>query len=246
VLSVLIVCEQLQVLESLERALSTLRVMATVACDAAAAKIHLQRNSFDAIFIDYMLTDRDACDVDALRLLSGSEATLIAITNSGAQQRSAFSHGALFSFPPLRNMDQANRCVGSVYRFLVQKLRRSTRIRLDQPCRITSDVHIHCEATMLDISTCGFRVGGCSVELRQGATVSTAVVLPGQNIAIDLTARIIWTSPGGQFGAQITHIPADRRRMLEAWIVERAASLGTTSVITQEIHSPAASERTAS
>lgn len=216
-LSTLLVCDDPQLLKTLNRALAHFDVDTTVATDVDKAQESVLNLKFDSVIVDFKNLDMGCEVLTAARdtKLNG-KTMLVAIVDDFARHRAAFDLGANFTIPRMATVDQAMRCLRSSYYMMLRKRRVSMRFPLDLPAsgRLNNG---SIEFRIVNLSETGMGIESGS-GLAKGDIFSAMFELPGTDKSVKASARVIWKDQHGVGGAAFLQFEGDAEVNLQDWI----------------------------
>jgi CheY-like chemotaxis protein len=215
-ISMLIVCEDPQVLRTLSRALDRFNVNTTTAEDALEATDQLQRARFDTVIIDFQQPDKAA---ELLRTMRASKlnrtAMLIAIAETLPSSQEAFRCGATFTIPRLKFLDQAMRCLRSSYFLILRNKRASVRFSLNDDIRLIPNGDSRTmEGRLINLSETGLKLSS-TWTFRMGETFDAQFQLSA--VSVKVRAKAIWIQDH-EVGGQFVNIDNASLRAIQEWI----------------------------
>ena len=221
VLQSLLLCRDPDMLRIFRRALDDLGIGLDVATTAESALDRLNRNKFDAIIVD---CDDVAGGADVLTGIqqapSNKRALAIAVINGATSMRAAFEMGAHFALDKPGTLERMQRALRAAHGFMVTEQRRYFRHAVDARAYLSFGVVKELACKVTNISD-----GGMAVVLTEQISPSWAVEvrcqLPGIPDMLEMKGEFAWSDGRGKAGIRFIYIPAESKRLLGKWLVER-------------------------
>jgi len=221
VLQSLLLCRDPDMLRIFRRALDDLGIGLDVATTAESALDRLNRNKFDAIIVD---CDDVAGGADVLTGIqqapSNKRALAIAVINGATSMRAAFEMGAHFALDKPVTLERMQRALRAAHGFMVTEQRRYFRHAVDTEAYLSFGVVKELACKVTNISD-----GGMAVVLTEQISPSWAVEvrcqLPGIPDMVEMKGEFAWSDGRGKAGIRFIYIPAESKRLLGKWLVER-------------------------
>ena len=221
VLQSLLLCRDPDMLRIFRRALDDLGIGLDVATTAESALDRLNRNKFDAIIVD---CDDVAGGADVLTGIqqapSNKRALAIAVINGATSMRAAFEMGAHFALDKPVTLERMQRALRAAHGFMVTEQRRYFRHAVDTEAYLSFGVVKELACKVTNISD-----GGMAVVLNERISPSCAVEvrcqLPGIPDMVEMKGEFAWSDGRGKAGIRFIYIPAESKRLLGKWLVER-------------------------
>ena len=221
VLQSLLLCRDPDMLRIFRRALDDLGIGLDVATTAESALDRLNRNKFDAIIVD---CDDVAGGADVLTGIqqapSNKRALAIAVINGATSMRAAFEMGAHFALDKPVTLERLQRALRAAHGFMVTEQRRYFRHAVDTEAYLSFGVVKELACKVTNISD-----GGMAVVLTEQISPSWAVEvrcqLPGIPDMVEMKGEFAWSDGRGKAGIRFIYIPAESKRLLGKWLVER-------------------------
>ena len=221
VLQSLLLCRDPDMLRIFRRALDDLGIGLDVATTAESALDRLNRNKFDAIIVD---CDDVAGGADVLTGIqqapSNKRALAIAVIKGATSMRAAFEMGAHFALDKPVTLERMQRALRAAHGFMVTEQRRYFRHAVDTEAYLSFGVVKELACKVTNISD-----GGMAVVLTEQISPSWAVEvrcqLPGIPDMVEMKGEFAWSDGRGKAGIRFIYIPAESKRLLGKWLVER-------------------------
>jgi DNA-binding NarL/FixJ family response regulator len=218
-ISWLLVCEDAQVIGTLNRALESYDINTACSMNAMDAEEQLGARRFDAVIIDFSNREMGAQILQTLRKSKRNRnCTVLAIVDDPQTHRKAFQHGANFTIPQLQTVEQARRFLRSTYFLILRNKRASMRFALDESVSVYSRSEGKSTLCRIkNLSETGFKLSSNS-SLREGELFQLEFQLPGGDALVNATANVVWVNGKNEIGARFTAGEDLRLKLIQDWI----------------------------
>ena len=217
---VLIVDDDPALCEFIQEVLVSEKMQAQIMMDGVQAAARLQKERFDAVFLDMRMPSLDGVEL-AKRIRSSGinqSTPLVMITGDNDQKvmQHAFQAGVnLFLFKPV-DRSRLMRLLNAADNFIASRRMRFTRIRASKAISIESGGH-RISGTSLDLSMGGIFVRS-SGTLPIGSAVNLRLELQVGQPPVQLSARVVRVSGNDCMGLQIESEGDEGTRRLESFL----------------------------
>jgi len=217
---VLIVDDDPALCEFIQEVLVSEKMQAQIMMDGVQAAARLQKERFDAVFLDMRMPSLDGVELAKRIRSSGMNQStpLVMITGDNDQKvmQLAFQAGVnLFLFKPV-DRSRLMRLLNAADNFIASRRMRFARIRASKAVSIESGGH-RISGTSLDLSMGGIFVRS-SGTLPIGSAVNLRLELQAGQPPVQLSARVVRVSGNDCMGLQIESGGDEGTRRLESFL----------------------------
>jgi len=217
---VLIVDDDPALCEFIQEVLVSEKMQAQIMMDGVQAAARLQKERFDAVFLDMRMPSLDGVELAKRIRSSGMNQStpLVMITGDNDQKvmQHAFQAGVnLFLFKPV-DRSRLMRLLNAADNFIASRRMRFARIRASNAVSIESGGH-RISGTSLDLSMRGIFVRS-SGTLPVGSAVNVRLELQAGQPPVQLSARVVRVSGNDCMGLQIESEGDEGTRRLESFL----------------------------
>jgi CheY-like chemotaxis protein len=216
-LSALLVCQDANAAEVLQRVLKELGIRVEACPDFARAGMRAAQERFDVIIVD-----GSSHDVTGLlretRLSRKNDATLaVAVLSSQESIRELFSLGLNFVLYKPVAYDRALSSLRAARAVMRKEKRKTPRAAVHAHATIDYANVLQDRATLADLGHDGMAVM-FGKQLPPTSKVYFQFKLPGQSASVRLSGQVIWQDWNGRGGVQFVDVPKASRRLLEEFL----------------------------
>lgn len=191
-------------------------------CGYPEALIRLSEQRFDAVIVDF--DDPHSASLILQNLLSvGRAPVTVALLTDQTKVRNVFGAGANFVlYKPISKV-QAESSLRAATALIKRERRRSFRVPVQVPVRLSVENGPEMEGILLDLSEEGMDVLAAQ-PLCPAATIAAHFILL-DGTELDLKGEVAWANPNGQSGVRLVELSEKLRGTLKAWVTSNAPEL---------------------
>lgn len=217
----LLVCRDIQAIESLCHCAQQIGIQVEVCSDFASATKKLCRSKFEAVIID-LATGPGAFDlITKLHgMTSHKKAVLFAICDGDEQRKAAFQTGATLLLE--RNLAPVAvlRTFRAAYPMMVAERRRYFRYPIDTAVFVKTEASPEFKARSVNLSEAGMAISS-SEPLSSGEHIRVRLCLPSTTDCLTLAAEIRWANADGLAGVEFHRVAPSTKERLQNWLAAR-------------------------
>lgn len=215
--SSLVVCDELESLNLLCRALDEARVQREICTDAKEGRKLLSEKKFEAVILDCDDMEGGGEVLKKLRHTELNRLTIVfAIVNGKTRVSGAFELGANFVMDKPLIPELLTRSLRAAQGFMLREQRRSYRHPVDMLVTVTlgkSELHFNAQ----DLSQGGMCLEGVK-SLKTGDHVTLSFHLSEMKLKVEAAAEVAWTSGEGRAGFKFISVPRKTGQKLKQWL----------------------------
>ena len=195
--------------------------MGVVSCEDAEAVSLLREQKFDAVIVDFDNPNSAEQVLQSVQQsFSGERAVTVALLSDRSQLRNLLRKGANFVlYKPLS--EQSAEAALSAAAALMKRHRRSFRVPVQAPVRLTLGAGQEIEGILLDLSEDGMHILAAQ-PLNASTAITAHFTLPDTELPIEAQGEVTWTNPNGQAGIRFVELPEDLRATVQKWVAATA------------------------
>jgi hypothetical protein len=187
---VLLVCADSTAIQQLAEGMQQLAIATEVCVDVSMALRLLNRKKFEAVIVDFAITD------------SAKPAGLDLQPN--------------FLLEKPLSPTTVGRTLKAAFGLIVRERRRSFRCPIEVPASIQANgEEVNCH--LVNISEGGLAITQ-SPALKPGAQVRVLFELPGQSVRFKIESEVCWYDEKGRAGLRSLMIPSEQKSILQQWL----------------------------
>lgn len=211
----LLICEDTQLLCTLNRALDHMKIETALALDAEDAEEQLRTATFDVVIIDFANAESGKAILQHLRRSKvNRDCVAIAIVDNVLGHRDAFKCGANFTVPRTHKTDQAIQCLRSSY-FLIL---RTKRLAINASATITRGQNaVSTKAVVRNLSEKRLGLSGTAGVL-EGDVCSVEFYLAEVKATINARVRAIRVDENGELDGEFVSVDGSGTKSIQDWI----------------------------
>jgi DNA-binding NarL/FixJ family response regulator len=217
-LAALIVCRDDNAVQVLHQVLASRGIEAEHCDDAeiAAARLAEQRYAMlildceeEAAALNLLITTRESAVNKA--------ALVVAMVDARNEIRDLFERGVNFLMYKPVSVERADECLHAAWSLLPRDQRRKERIHVSTQASITFATTEDSPVPLLNVSEDGISIHSQN-KMPPPCRVYFQFTLPGQPVAVRLSAEVIWQDWRGRVGLHFAHVPQASRKILDDWL----------------------------
>jgi hypothetical protein len=218
----LLVSRDPRTIEQVSDAMERLAIATDVCVDVASAQRTLNRKKFDAVVVDFDLSD-NAPRVLAETFLSAFNRTVptMAIIRNKSDLSVAYGAKSNFVIEKPLSAESLGRTLNASYGLIVREHRRYFRYRVRTRVAISRVDMRPAQSHTVNISEGGMEIAAAPVKLVSGTRVRVEFALPGRPGKFTAAAETVWRDGRGHVGLRFRLLPIEQRCDLREWLAEK-------------------------
>jgi CheY-like chemotaxis protein len=191
-------------------------------CSYPEAVVRITEQRFDAVVVDF--DDPHSATLVLQNLLAvGRAPVTIALLSDQTKVRNVFGAGANFVlYKPIAHA-QAQASLRAATALIKRERRRSFRVPVQVPVRLSVENGPEMEGILLDLSEDGMDVLAAQPLCPAASINAHFTLLDGTEF--DLRGEVAWANPNGQSGVRLIDLSEKLRAALKTWVASNAPEL---------------------
>ncbi|MBZ5570696.1 MAG: PilZ domain-containing protein [Acidobacteriia bacterium] len=209
-------------IEQITDAMARLAIATEVCVDVASARHVLHTKKFDAVTVDFGLSEQAPGILGEMRISpSNRTAPAIAITRSKSDLALAYCAGSNFTLERPLSADSLSRTLTAGYGWVVRERRRYFRCRVRTRIVMRRVDMRQAQSHTVNISEGGMEIAYVPAKLVPKMRILVEFMLPGRTENFRAVCETCWRGERGRAGLRFLLLPLEQRCDLQEWLAER-------------------------
>lgn len=202
------------------KAMQQLALSVEVCTEAASALDRINRRKYEAVVIDFAMTNNGSFLEQLRNSPSNRTAVTFAMTGSPTETSRALKVGARFALERPLTPDLIGHTLKAAFGMIMRERRRYFRFPVEVPVLLNRKGLPEAYGRTLNVSERGLAVS-TSTPLFPGTEVTVQFTLPKPSLSITAQAKVCWYNDKGQGGFSFLFLPAHTASDLQEWLARR-------------------------